>query len=326
MCNSFKKLWVATIAALAISVGISNAQALRTITGVVVDETNLGIPGAYVVVKNETRGSITDVEGKFSLDVKTGDVLQVTFLGYQDQEVKVGDQKTLTIKMVPSEDLLDEVTFVAYGAQRKASVIGSISTIKADALASPAGQLSSGLAGKLAGIVSLQRTGEPGAGSDFWIRGVNTFGANAKPLILVDGVERSMDLVDTEDIASFSILKDATATALYGVRGANGIVLITTKRGQESKPQVNFKAEYGLTQPVKLPKLANTSQWIDYYNELYVDAGSAPVIDDYQREMYLSGADPDLYPSVDWVDTIFKNMANTEKINVNVTGGTKGVR
>lgn len=326
MCNSFKKLWAATIAALAISVGISNAQALRTITGVVVDETNLGIPGAYVVVKNETRGSITDVEGKFSLDVKTGDVLQVTFLGYQDQEVKVGDQKTLTIKMVPSEDLLDEVTFVAYGAQRKASVIGSISTIKADALASPAGQLSSGLAGKLAGIVSLQRTGEPGAGSDFWIRGVNTFGANAKPLILVDGVERSMDLVDTEDIASFSILKDATATALYGVRGANGIVLITTKRGQESKPQVNFKAEYGLTQPVKLPKLANTSQWIDYYNELYVDAGSAPVIDDYQREMYLSGADPDLYPSVDWVDTIFKNMANTEKINVNVTGGTKGVR
>ena len=167
MCNSFKKLWVATIAALAISVGISNAQALRTITGVVVDETNLGIPGAYVVVKNETRGSITDVEGKFSLDVKTGDVLQVTFLGYQDQEVKVGDQKTLTIKMVPSEDMLDEVTFVAYGAQRKASVIGSISTIKADALASPAGQLSSGLAGKLAGIVSLQRTGEPGAGSDF---------------------------------------------------------------------------------------------------------------------------------------------------------------
>ena len=323
MCNSFKKLWVATIAALAISVGISNAQALRTITGVVVDETNLGIPGAYVVVKNETRGSITDVEGKFSLDVKTGDVLQVTFLGYQDQE---GEQKTLTIKMVPSEDLLDEVTFVAYGAQRKASVIGSISTIKADALASPAGQLSSGLAGKLAGIVSLQRTGEPGAGSDFWIRGVNTFGANAKPLILVDGVERSMDLVDTEDIASFSILKDATATALYGVRGANGIVLITTKRGQESKPQVNFKAEYGLTQPVKLPKLANTSQWIDYYNELYVDAGSAPVIDDYQREMYLSGADPDLYPSVDWVDAIFKNMANTEKINVNVTGGTKGVR
>ena len=155
---------------------------------------------------------------------------------------------------------------------------------------------------------------------------MNTFGANAKPLILVDGVERSMDLVDTEDIASFSILKDATATALYGVRGANGIVLITTKRGQESKPQVNFKAEYGLTQPVKLPKLANTSQWIDYYNELYVDAGSAPVIDDYQREMYLSGADPDLYPSVDWVDTIFKNMANTEKINVNVTGGTKGVR
>ncbi len=321
-----KKLWATAVALLAISVGFAAAQSLKTITGKVLDETDLGIPGAYVVVKNETRGAITDVDGKFTLDVKPTDIIQVTFLGYQDQEMTVGGQTNLVIRMVPSEDMLDEVTFVAYGAQRKASVIGSISTIKADALASPAGQLSTGLAGKLAGIVSMQRTGEPGAGSDFWIRGVNTFGANSKPLILVDGVERDMDLVDTEDIASFSILKDATATALYGVRGANGIVLITTKRGQESKPQVNFKAEYGLTQPVKLPSLANTEQWIDYYNELYVDAGSTPVIDEYQREMYLSGADPDLYPSVDWVKTIFKNMANTERFNVNVTGGTKGVR
>ncbi len=326
MCNNLKRLWITTIAVIAMSIDFAAAQSLRTITGQVLDETGLGIPGAYVVVKNETRGSITDVDGKFTLDVNSKDILEITFLGYQDQEIVVGNQTNLVIRMVPSEDMLDEVTFVAYGAQRKASVIGSISTIKADALASPAGQLSTGLAGKLAGIVSMQRTGEPGAGSDFWIRGVNTFGANSKPLILVDGVEREMDLVDTEDIASFSILKDATATALYGVRGANGIVLITTKRGQESKPQVNFKAEYGLTQPVKLPKLANTEQWIDYYNELYIDAGSTPVIDDYQREMYLSGADPDLYPSVDWVKTIFKNMANTEKVNVNVTGGTKGVR
>ena len=326
MCNNLKRLWIMAIAVFAMSIDFATAQSLRTITGQVLDETNLGIPGAYVVVKNETRGSITDVDGKFTLDVNPKDILVVTFLGYQDQEIVVGDQTNLVIRMVPSEDMLDEVTFVAYGAQRKASVIGSISTIKADALASPAGQLSTGLAGKLAGIVSMQRTGEPGAGSDFWIRGVNTFGANSKPLILVDGVEREMDLVDTEDIASFSILKDATATALYGVRGANGVVLITTKRGQESKPQVNFKAEYGLTQPVKLPRLANTEQWIDYYNELYIDAGSTPVIDDYQREMYLSGADPDLYPSVDWVKTIFKNMASTEKVNVNVTGGTKGVR
>lgn len=326
MSNSIKKLWTTAIVVLAISVGFSNAQALRTITGTVVDESDKGIPGAYVVVKNETRGVITGVDGKFTLEVNENDILQVSFLGYNDQEIKIGNRTDITIKMSPSKDMLDEVTFVAYGSQRKSSVIGSISTIKADALASPAGQLSTGLAGKLAGIVSMQRTGEPGAGSDFWIRGVNTFGANAKPLILVDGIERDMDLVDTDDIASFSILKDATATALYGVRGANGIVLITTKRGQESKPKVNFKAEYGLTQPVKVPKLANTAQWIDYYNELYIDSGSLPVIDDYQREMYLSGADPDLYPSVDWVSTVFKNMANTGRVNMNVTGGTKSVR
>lgn len=179
MCNNLKRLWIMAIAVFAMSIDFATAQSLRTISGQVLDETNLGIPGAYVVVKNETRGSITDVDGKFTIDVNPKDILVVTFLGYQDQEIVVGDQTNLVIRMVPSEDMLDEVTFVAYGAQRKASVIGSISTIKADALASPAGQLSTGLAGKLAGIVSMQRTGEPGAGSDFWIRGVNTFGANS---------------------------------------------------------------------------------------------------------------------------------------------------
>ena len=269
---------------------------------------------------------MTDGAGKFSISVKSSDVLIVSFLGYGDEEVPVGSQKDILVKLVPQENQLEEVVMVAYGAQRKASVIGSIASVDMEQLKVPVGQLSSTLAGKLAGIVVMQHTGEPGAGADFWIRGMNTFGANSKPLVLVDGVERDMDLVDADDIASFSILKDATATALYGVRGANGIVLITTKRGSESKPKINFKAETGMVTPTRLPELASASEWMDYYNGLYTDLGREAPISDYQRQMYLSGADPDFYPTVDWIHTIFKERSSSSRMNLSVTGGTKNVR
>ena len=298
----------------------------RVLDGIVLDENGTGVAGASVVVKGGTRGVMADVDGRFSIGVNDGDVLIVSFLGYEDADVKVGTQNNITVRLTPKKNELDEVTVVAYGTQRKASVIGSISTISTDQLATPMGQLSSSLAGKLAGIVVMQSPGEPGAGADFWIRGVNTFGANSTPLVLVDGVERSMDLVDVDDIASFSILKDATATALYGVRGANGIVLITTKRGSETTPKVSVKAEYGLTQPVKLPKLANTSQWIDFFNQMYLDEGAVAPITPEDKAKYLSGEDPDLYPSVDWIKTIYKDMASTTRVNVNVTGGTRSIR
>ncbi len=293
----------------------------RSVKGTVLDETDTPVAGAFVTVKGETRGAMTDNAGRFEISVKGSDVLIVSFLGYEDEEVPVGEQKELLVKLVPQANQLEEVVMVAYGAQKKASVIGSITSVDAEQLKAPIGQLSTGLAGKLAGVVAVQHTGEPGSSAEFWIRGVNTFGANAYPLILVDGVERSMDLVDTEDIASFSILKDATATALYGVRGANGIVLITTRRGSESKPKVNVKLESGLTSPTQLPVMATAEQFIDYLNTM-----QPGTIDDYSRRMYLSGADPDLYPNVDWIHEIFKSQAMTQKANINVTGGTKNVR
>ena len=312
--------------ALVLITGIHAAAQNKEVTGAVLDDTHLGVPGAYVVVKGETRGVMTDAEGKFTISVKPSDVLVAQFLGFADQEIKVGDQTNIVFNLVPQADMLEEVVMVAYGAQRKASVIGSIASVDMEQLKVPVGQLSTTLAGKLAGIVVMQHTGEPGAGADFWIRGMNTFGANSKPLVLVDGVERDMDLVDAEDIASFSILKDATATALYGVRGANGIVLITTKRGSESKPKITFKAESGMVTPTRLPELASAEQWIDYYNGLYLDRGSAAPISDYQREMYLSGADTDFYPAVDWIHTIFKERSSSNRMNLSVTGGTKNVR
>lgn len=303
-------------------------QATKHVRGTVLDETGQGVPGASIVVKGETRGVMADENGHFEIDVKSSDVLIVYYLGYEEQAVTVGNQTELVIKLVPTANALDEVTVVAYGAQRKASVIGSISSVNVDKLSTGVrGNLSTGLAGQLAGIVSVQTTGEPGSSANFWIRGINTFGANSTPLVIVDGVERSMDLVDVEDIASFSILKDATATAVYGVRGANGIIIITTKRGAESKPKVQIKLETGITQPIKLPKVASTEQWIDYFNDLYIDQGMTEgPISEYQKEMYLSGADPDMYPSIDWVSAIFKNLAQTDKLNVSVTGGNKNVR
>ncbi|MBQ2873890.1 MAG: TonB-dependent receptor, partial [Bacteroidales bacterium] len=298
----------------------------RNVTGVILDETDTGIAGAYVVVKGETRGAMTDDQGRFNISVSPSDVLVASFLGDMDEEVTVGNQTNLTIKLIPQANELEEVVKVAYGTQRKASVIGSISTVDMTTLAQSQGNLSTSLAGKLAGVVAIQKTGEPGASADFWIRGVSTFGANSTPLILVDGVERSMDMVDTEDIASLSILKDASATALYGVRGANGIVLITTRRGAESKPQINIKVETGVTSPVRLPEMASTGEFIDFLNNMYVNSGQQAIFSDYDKEMFLSGSDPDLYPSVDWVNEVFKNQAMTTKANVSVTGGTKSVR
>lgn len=298
----------------------------RTVSGTVIDEKGEAFTGVFVVVKGTSDGTMTDGDGHFRIVAKGGDVLEFSFIGYENKTVTVGSSDNIAVSMSPVSTTLEESTVVAYGTQRKASIIGSISTISADDLKTPVANISNALAGRMPGVVAMQTSSEPGSSSEFWIRGVGTFGANSKPLIIVDGVEREMDLVDVDDIASFSILKDATATALYGVRGANGIVIITTKRGSEQAPQISFKAEYGMTQPIVIPKLANTSKWIDFYNELYTDAGAVSPINEPMRQEYLSGTNQDLYPSVDWTDVVFKDFAQTGKINVNVTGGSKAVR
>lgn len=251
-------------------------------------------------------------------------MIVISYLGYETQEIPVGARKNIVVELVRKTSELEAVTVVAYGKQRKESIVGAINTLDAKELKVSTGQLSSSLAGKLAGLVVMQRTGEPGSSAEFWIRGVNTFGTGSTtPLVLVDGIERSMDLVDADDIATFSILKDATATAVYGVRGANGIILITTKRGMEGTPKINVKAEFGMTQPTKLPKMANTRQWLDFYDELCRDSPTGEQgFSDYERQMYLSGKDPDLYPSVDWTKEIFKNLAMTGRVNVSVAGGS----
>ena len=196
-------------------------------------------------------------------------MLEFSYIGYKTQEVALVGQTHIDVTLQVDNEVLDEVVVVGYGSQRKESVVGAISTLDVTKLTVPTANLSTALAGQLSGIVAMSRSGEPGKNSaaDFYIRGVSSFTGSTTPLVLVDGVERDLDLVDTEDIASFSILKDASASAVYGVRGANGVILITTKKGSVGKPQVNVRTEFGFTQPTKMPKMVNSAQWAELYNE-----------------------------------------------------------
>lgn len=294
--------------------------------GKVLDDLGEPLPGAAIIVSGSTRGVTTDLDGSFELEVNSSDKLVISYLGMEDQQIVVRDQNNIVVRLKSKVDELDEVTIVAFGRQKKESVIGAITTISTEGLKMPVGKLSTSLAGQLAGLVVTQTSGEPGAGANFWIRGISTFGASDRPLVLVDGMERSLDLVDAEDIESFSILKDATATAVYGVRGANGIVLITTKRGKEGKPSIRANVEYGLSTPTVMPKAADAGQWIDYYNDISLDSYGRPAYTPQQREMFLNGTDPDLYPNVNWIDEIFKNSSNSQRVNLSISGGGKMVR
>lgn len=299
----------------------------KQITGKVVDENGEAMSGVTVVVKGNSKvGTTTDANGMFVLNVPQNATLTFSFVGHLNQEVVVGDQNEMNVVMNLDEKGLDDVVIVGFGKQRKESVIGAITSISPSKLKLPVTKLSSSLAGQLAGIVSVQSSGEPGAGASFWIRGISSFGANSRPLILVDGIERPLDLVDPEDVASFSILKDATATAVYGVRGANGIVLVTTKRGVErSKPLINARVERGFLQPVRMAQLADAEQWMSYYNDISSVDAAVPFPDDL-KEKYLSGVDPDLYPNVNWMEEIFKNNTMNQRVNLNVNGGGRIVR
>ena len=293
----------------------------RTITGTVVSaEDKMPIIGANVWLKNSTTGTITDFDGKFSITVEgVGGVLTFSYVGCKSVDIAINDQKEIKVELAMDSEALEEVVVVGYGSQKKESVVGAISTLDVNKLVVPGANISTMLAGQLAGVVSMNRSGEPGKSSaaDFYIRGVSSFKGTSTPLVLVDGIERDLDLVDTDDIATFSILKDASASAVYGVRGANGVILITTKKGKEGKPQINARTEFGFTAPTKKPKMVSSAQWAELYNEAYRTNYYSP--EDIQK--YRDGSDPDLYPNVNWFDSMFNDMASSQRVNLSVTGG-----
>ena len=300
------------------------------IKGVVEDA--LGpIIGASVVAKNQPGvGAITDLDGRFSLKVGAYDVLQITFVGYQPVEIPVlsiKDKNNLKVTMKEDNQTIDEVVVTASGVQKKKTLTGAITNVELKQLNAPGANLSNSLAGVVPGIIAMQSSGEPGENmSQFWIRGMSTFGAKSGALILVDGVERSFNESPVEDIESFSVLKDASATAIYGQRGANGVVLITTKRGEKGKVKINVKAGFDWNTPVKVPEYASGYDWARLANEALVGRYENPLYTNEELDIIQHGLDPDLYPNIDWRDLMLKKGAPSYYANISFSGGSDNVR
>lgn len=300
------------------------------IKGVVEDA--LGpIIGASVVAKNQPGvGAITDLDGRFSLKVGAYDVLQITFVGYQPVEIPVlsiKDKNNLKVTMKEDNQTIDEVVVTASGVQKKKTLTGAITNVELKQLNAPGANLSNSLAGVVPGIIAMQSSGEPGENmSQFWIRGMSTFGAKSGTLILVDGVERSFNEIPVEDIESFSVLKDASATAIYGQRGANGVVLITTKRGEKGKVKINVKAGFDWNTPVKVPEYASGYDWARLANEALVGRYENPLYTNEELDIIQHGLDPDLYPNIDWRDLMLKKGAPSYYANISFSGGSDNVR
>lgn len=255
-----------------VSVPMIAQDGLIRVTGVVKDESGETLPGVAIQIKGSTRGVTTDLDGSFSIEVKETDVLIFSYLGMEDQAVSVGSNKTFNIIMKEKIDELEEVEIVAFAKQKKESVIASVATVKPAELKVPSSNLTTAFAGRIAGIIAYQRTGEPGQdNAQFFIRGVTSFGTGkVDPLILIDGVEMTtedLSRLTTDDIASFSIMKDANATALYGARGANGVILVTTKEGKEGKVRVQFRAEGSFSSPTEEIDLADPITYMRLQNE-----------------------------------------------------------
>lgn len=297
-------------------------------SGTVVDNENNPLIGATVTVKGTKIIAITDMDGHFYIDVPNkNSVLVFNYLGFKPQEVKVGSDINFNIQLKEDAVSADEVVVVGYGNQKKLSVIGSIQTIDPGNLQMGSSRsMSNNLAGQLAGVIAYQPSGEPGYdNSQFWIRGISTFGGGSSPLVLVDGVERSLNDIDPAEIESFSVLKDASASAMYGVRGANGVIIINTKRGSVAKPSIDFRFEQAITKPTKLPEFIGAAEYMTLLNNLCSDPNKRMFTEDQIMKTY-TGYDKDLYPDVDWIDAITKDYATSTRGNMTVSGGTNILR
>lgn len=326
---SFKK--IAMTLALILSTVAAVAQT-KTVKGVIYEEeTGEPMPGATVSVEGSTRGVMTDLDGSFELTgVKPTDRLKFECLGKETQVLQVGTMTNFVVKLKNAANELDEVTVVAFGKQRKESVIGSISTVDVKTLKVPSSNLTTALAGNVAGVIAYQRTGEPGQdNADFFVRGITTFGANTSPLILIDNIElTSTDLarLQPDDIESFSIMKDATATALYGARGANGVIFVTTKRGQEGPAKIFARVETSISAPTDVVELADPVTYMKSYNEAISTRdplGELMYTYDKIEQTGKPDANRLIYPANDWYDMLFKDFATSYRANVSARGGGK---
>ena len=312
-------------------VEVTQQSKVKLVTGEVYDDQGPVI-GATVMVKGTTNGQITDVDGKFSLRVPVGATIVVSFVGYEEKEIVYKGEERLRIPM--SEDItqLQEVQVIAYGTTKKVTVTGALSSVGTDEiLKSPVGSVGNALAGKVPGLSAVQSSGQPGADdATLYVRGVGSLSTGlSTPLCLVDGVERSFTQIDPNEIEDITVLKDASATAVFGVRGANGVILVTTKRGQEGKAKVTFSTSMSVQMPTKIPEFANSYEYATTYNQAQLRDGVSEdnlMFSDEMIEAFRTHSDPILYPDVDWTDLMIKNAAWQTQHNLTISGGSDRVR
>lgn len=312
------------------------ADSTRQVRGLVMDVDGKPLVGASLMVRHSTRATSTDELGTFAIKVAVGDTLQVSMVGMTSQNIRITGYDVIKVTLDARTDKMDEAVIVGYGKQKKITVTGAVSTINMADMRTPSTNLSNALAGKVAGIISVQYAGEPGYDNPtFTVRGIGTFTGNASPFIIVDGVQRddvnstyggAYNNIDPEDIASISILKDASATAVYGAKGANGVMIITTKRGVAGKPKISIKAETGMTGFTRVPKMLDGVNYMKLLNEARTNMGLTPAYTDLQIQKTASGLDPYMYPNVNWIDAVYRDHAALVNSNLNITGGGENVR
>lgn len=305
--------------------------AARQITGIVLDDTDQPVIGATVTIQGTVTGVLTDIDGRYTISAKQDQVLEFRYIGYKSVTKKIGLGNTINVTMETANINLDDVVIVGYGSQKKESVTSSVNSVKPAEISIPTRSLSNMIGGQVAGVISIQTSGEPGNDdASFWIRGQSSYAGGTSALVLVDGVPRSMNDLDVDEIESFTVLKDAAATAVYGSEGANGVVLITTKRGAAQKTKVSFNAQYSIAIPTRMPEVMHSWDYLSMWNEAsWNDAGN-PDWDTYMAtdapysyetlELYRSGADPDLYPDAQWFD-LMSNHTQNQRYTINFRGG-----
>lgn len=316
---------------LFISAGITSVYAQddgkRRITGTVTDENGQPLPGAYVYIKGTEVGTTTNLDGMYVIDINQTDELTFSFISYLEQTIKPRSaSNTLNVSLKPDTNALEEAVAVAYGAQKRQAIVSSLSTITTDDLKVTSTNITSSIQGQLPGLIAVQRNAEPGRDdAEFWIRGVSSFKGGTSPLVLVDGVERSITDLDADEIESFSLLKDAAATAMYGAEGANGVILVTTKRGHIGKQQISLRVEQNLSVPYRIPDFVDSWDYMRLANEALVNDGMEPLYSDDVIDLHESGADPDLYPNAQWTDLIARTI-HGQRYTLSFRGGTENAK
>ena len=327
MTKLFKSLF-----ALALLVFSCNAFAqTRTQVSGVVSDSYGPIPGASVIVKKTTNGAVTDLDGQYSVQARVGDVLVFSCVGYANQEVEVGDSPVINVVLSDDAVMLDDVVVVGYGTQRKESVVGAITSVKGDALVeSGTSNITSAIAGKLSGVVTIQTSGQPGQNdAEILVRGVSSFNGSS-PLVLVDGVERDFASIDPNEVADISVLKDASATAVFGAKGANGVIIVTTRNGQEGKPKMDFSFQAGLSNPINMAKHVDAYTTMSTMNDamlndqVFSGISSAATLEEYRNPS--SRINSLRYPDVNWLKELTNSFAQVYNANFNISGGTRFVK